>query len=168
MGKLKWLAAYSGQAAAELAALAGEYRTDSIMVAFEQAIYQKMDRAGYENLAEEERIILAVEALEREVNNGGYSQFFINTSKEYASIIVDALHRIGCEDTAVLTQEAIHLLGIRGRLTADEIDRAMSEENEERDRKLNACDSRYCGIGEDISEKLMIFIKKNMAKINLP
>ena len=168
MEELKWLDTYSGQSTWELIALEGEYRTDSIVLAFEQAADQKMERVGYDKLTEEERIILAIEALEREVNNGGYSQFFMNSSKEYASIIVDALHRIACEDAAALTQEAINILGIQRVLTVDAIDGAMSGENGERDRKLNECDSRYFDTAGDLSENLLTFIKKNKAKINLP
>ena len=100
MTDLKWLDQYTGQTTDELIALEGEYRTDSLVLAFEQALDQKTARAGTEELTAEERVVLAVEALEREVNNGGYGQFFTNDSNEYTPIIVDALMRIGCGDTA--------------------------------------------------------------------
>src|SRR5439155_6192926 len=67
----KWLNGYSDQSVEQLLSLEGEYRTDSLVLAFEEAINQKAQREGMQSLTEEERIVLAVEALEREVNNGG-------------------------------------------------------------------------------------------------
>ena len=63
-------AGYSGQSADQLLSLEGMYRIDSLVRAFEQAITQKAQRGGVQSLTDEERIVLAVEALEREVNNG--------------------------------------------------------------------------------------------------
>jgi hypothetical protein len=66
----QWLDQYGGETVEELIALGDTHRIDSLVLAFEQAMDQKVARVGYE-LACEERIILAVEALAREVNNGG-------------------------------------------------------------------------------------------------
>ena len=85
MSELKWLEKYSGQTTDELIALEGKFRTDSLVTAFHQAVEQKWARDGGEALSEEEIVVLAIEALECEVNNGGYDQFFINSS-EYAPI----------------------------------------------------------------------------------
>src|SRR5438552_11088290 len=68
---LQWLAGHSGQSVEQLIALEGKYRIDSLVLAFEQAMHQKIARVGMAGLSDEERIICAIEALEREVNNGG-------------------------------------------------------------------------------------------------
>lgn len=167
MDKSKWLDEYSGQSTDELIALEGEYRTDSLVLAFEQAIDQKSVRIGNDSLTDEEKIILAVEALEREVNNGGYAQFFINSSKEFAPIIVEALNRIGCMETATLTQKAIDALGIEGSLTIEAIDHVMEEESERRDEKLEECDDKYYSVAGDLSEPLLGFIKRNKERITI-
>lgn len=167
MGELKWLDGYSGQTTDELIALEDEYRTDSLVLAFEQALEQKAERVGQENLTEEEHVVLAIEALEREVNNGGYDQLFINSSREYAPLFVAALNRIGCTETAALTQHAIDILGIEGPVTVEAIDRVMEEENEARDQKLGDCDDRYYEAAEDLAFPLLEFIKNNRDKITL-
>lgn len=167
MTDLKWLEQYNGETTEELLALEGKYRTDSLVVAFHQAVDQKAARVGNENLAEEERIILAVEALESEVNNGGYDQFFINSSKEYAPMVVEALQRIGCAETATLTQEAIDALGVRGPITAEAIERVMQKDDEKRNRRLTGCDERYFAEAGDLSGQLLQFIKANRMKVRL-
>jgi len=48
------------------------------------------------------------------VNNGGYDQFFTNSSREFASTIVDSLQHIGCKKTADITQKAIKALVTSG------------------------------------------------------
>lgn len=164
MTETPWLDGYSGQTTEELLALKGKYRTDSIILAFEQAMQQKAARVGQGKLTEEERIILAVESLEREVNNGGFLLFFVNSSGEYESIIVDALHRIGCPRTADLTRNAIAIVK-KAPITADELAKKTWRNNEKRSQPLDECDQAYFGVPEDIEEKLFAFIKANRAKI---
>jgi len=160
----KWLDGYSGQSADQLLSLEGEYRIDSLVLAFEQAIGQKGQRGGVRSLTDEERVVLAVEALEREVNNGGYDQFFVNSSREFAPTVVAALQRIGCKKTAAITQRAITALGISD-LTSEAIDGAMVGDDEQRVAKLNRCNDSYYKCAEPVAERLFAFIKVNKAGI---
>src|SRR5450432_3253874 len=102
MDQLPWLD-YAGQSTQELLACGETHRVDSVVVAFDEAIGQKDPHA----ITAEERVVLAVEALEREVNNGGFHQFFTNASCEYVPAIVDFLHAIGATTAAELAAEAI-------------------------------------------------------------
>jgi hypothetical protein len=161
---LGWLNGYSGQSPEELLSLEGKYRIDSLVLAFEEAISQKAQREGAKGLTDEERIVLAVEALEREVNNGGYDQFFVNSSREFASVVVAALQRIGCKKTATNTQRAIKALDISD-LTSEAIDAAMAGDDEKRQTKFSQCDDAYYKNAEPIAERLFAFIKTNKAGI---
>ncbi len=165
MSELKWLKEYSGQTVDELLSLEGEYRIDSLIVAFHQAVDQKAAREGDDALNPEERTVLAIEALETEVNNGGYSQFFLNSSREYAPTIVAALVRIGCPITAEITQRAIDALPLPS-LTAEAIEAAMADDEVSGD-DLNECDNSYYKSGEDIAGQLFAFIKKNKDALRL-
>ena len=161
----KWLVGYSGQSVDELLALEGKYRIDSLTLAFEQAISQKAEREGVQTLNnDEERIVLAIEALEREVNNGGYDQFFVNSSRKLAPTVVDALRRIGCAKTANITQKAIKAIGVSA-LTEEAIGVAMGRNDEERFAQLSRCDDSYHKCGEPIEDRLFAFIKANKANI---
>ena len=164
MPDLQWLDGYSGESVDELIALEGKYRTDSLVLAFEQAMDKKAARVGENKLTAEERVILAIEALEREVNNGGYGQFFVNSSREYAPIIVEALRRIGCPKTAEITDKALKVVH-ETPMTDEEIENGTWEENEERQDALGECDSLYFERPENIEESLFAFIKANRAKI---
>jgi hypothetical protein len=161
---LQWFN-YSGQSTEELLALEGKYRTDSLVCAFEDAIQKKADAVGEDHISQEERVVFAVEALEREVNNGGYDQFFVNSSSAYAAIIVDSLKRIGATEAANLTQEAIDALKIEGELTPENIEEAILREDEQRDNTLSHCDERYYQRVGDMAGPLLEFIKTNKSKI---
>lgn len=137
-----FLESYDGQSTDELLALAGKYRIDSLVLAFEQAIQQKAAPS------KEESYVLAVEALEREVNNGGYAQFFGNSSSEHAGVVVEALQAIGCPKTAAMTADAI-----AGR---------------DDEKTLAACDDRYYANDEPIADRLFAWIGDNRARIRVP
>jgi hypothetical protein len=161
---LGWLNGYSGQSVEQLLSLAGTYRTDSLVLVFEEAISQNAQRDGMQSLTDEERIVLAVGALEREVNNGGYHQFFVNSSREFATTVVAALQRIGCKKIATITQRAIKALGI-SNLAPEAIEAAISHDDEPRLAKLNRCDDSYYKSAEPVAERLFAFIKAHKASI---
>jgi len=166
MNQKKWLDGYSGETTQQLIAFEGEYRVDSIVLAFEQAIGQKSVRAGETALTADERIVVAIEALEREVNNGGYSQFFINSSREYTSTIVDSLTRIGCPKTAEITEAAVRALGLH-ELSDASIELEMEKEDPQRHAALQSCDQRYFKESEPIADHLFAYIKTHQDTIRL-
>jgi hypothetical protein len=168
MSDPKFLASYSGESTGELIRMGSDYRTDSLVMAFEEALGRKAYRLGDAALSWPERVVLAVEALEREVNNGGYAQFFINSSKEYASVIVEALHAIDCRDTAAVTEDAIDALRISAKISESAIDEAMNSTDRDTSAQLLNCDNRYYEIGEDIAGKLFAFIMRNKREISIP
>lgn len=194
MENREWLPEYAGQSIEELLALADSYRVDSLVVAVEQAIAQKSARVGKENLSQEERIVLAVEALEREVNNGGHSQFFTNSSSEYAPIIYEALVRIECPAVAKITRRAMEALAPAAWTSKAIAASVESYAEEERTHwitaggatfqrapadpgsprkhdaiwiELDQCDRLYYTAGEDIAGKLFEFVKANQSTIQI-
>jgi hypothetical protein len=84
VGKRPWLDGYAGQTTDELIGLADTYRIDSVVLAFEEALAAKAERLGTASLTPAERVVLVVEAVEREVNNDGIDGLFFNPSKVYA------------------------------------------------------------------------------------
>jgi hypothetical protein len=164
----KWLGGYSGQSVDELIGLASDYRIDSIVLAFEQAL-QPADRAGLSRLNEAELTVLAVEALEREVNNGGYHQFFLNTP-EYAPSVVAALTRIDCPKTAQISAAAISLLGLRQPFTTEQVEAALDKDADGKliEVLIDRCDRPYDDSGEPIADRLFEYISANRRSIRLP
>jgi putative ribosome biogenesis GTPase RsgA len=159
-----FLESYGGQSTAELIALEGSHRIDSIVLAFEQALQAKLER---EPVSDEERVVLAVEALEREVNNGGYHQFLVNSSNEHAEVIVEALRRIDCPATAAITEQALAAIGFTAAMTPGEIAEFATDHYDDLAQALGRCDDRYYAGDEPIAQRLFEWIKLNRAKIRI-
>ena len=157
MDQLRWHN-YSGESADEIFQLVGSCRPDSLVVAFEMALGRKAADVGIAALSQPERDVLAIEALEREVNNGGYGQFFLNSSNMYADQVVDALRRIACPATAAVTERAIAALGLRRPPTAETVAAAMEHDDEKRDALLEECDQAYLASRENIAQQLLAYL----------
>lgn len=160
---LPFLDSYDGQTTDELLSLEGAYRTDSLVLAFEQAIQLKGA------LTENETFVLAVEALEREVNNGGYRQFFFNSSVEFAGIVEAALRAIGCPRTAEITRDALAVMAraTSGDLSPGALTDAAGSEDAALEAALTACDRRYDQTDEAIAQRLFEWIKANRGAIRI-
>ncbi len=164
MSDLEFLETYDGQSLDELLAMESTHRIDSLVLAMEAALEMKAKRVP---LSTEERTILAVEGLEREVNNGGYDQFFLNSSKEYAAEIEAALRSIGCLRQADIARRAVAALGIAGAITPASVEEAQAAGGDELTASLGELDQEYYGCDEPIAERLFAFVKENRSNIRL-
>jgi hypothetical protein len=137
-------------------------QTTEELLAFEQAIQGKSPEA----ISSEESYVLAVEGLEREVNNGGYSQFFSNSSGEFVPVIEVALRAIKCPKTADITRDAIAALRL-DTLTAEAVASAALNEDESIQQALAACDNRYVENDEPIADRLFRWIAENRQRVRV-
>jgi len=157
---------YSGETTDELLSYPASGQHDSLVRAFEEGLQRKILRRGERALTQEERIVWAVRALDREVNNGGYHQFFCNSSRKFAPKIVRSLARIGCRRAAKITQRAIDALQV-SPVTVARIEAIMQQTNEKRDQKLDRCDQVFYKTPQSIPKGLYAFIKANRRRIRL-
>ena len=158
------LESYGGQTIQQLIAMKSTHRIDSLVFALEQAIRSKPETS----LSEQDRVVLAVEAMEREVNNGGYQQFFLNSSREFTGFLVHALELIGCPVCASISTDAITILKLPEDFDADTVETLASELSDESNEHLDTYDSRYFANRENIEESLFNYIEKHQDTILIP
>jgi hypothetical protein len=78
------------------------------IIGFDNYISELCDNGNsMDKLTEYQKVFYLNQELEREVNNGGFSQYFYNSSGNYAHKTIDALKIIGANKTASLLQMAI-------------------------------------------------------------
>jgi len=142
LADLGWLDGYTGQTVDELLLYEATDKIHSILFALETAIREKLKSAGPLQRTGVETIVLSVLALHREVNNGGYDQYFRNSSRHYAPAVVNHLVIISCTEIADITQRALESLGISS-ISVAAIEAAMQTHNVQRDRDLNRCDLAF-------------------------
>jgi Domain of unknown function (DUF4375) len=164
MEKRPWLD-YAGQTTSELIACKNTHSMASLLCAFEWGIQAKAGPGGEDELTRDERLVLAVMALQREVNNGGYSQFFTNSSRRFASIIVESLRRIGCVTTGAITTRSIAALGVQKLDPAAVLVAALNADSAT-SKILDALDKEFYQIDE-IEHRLFEFVETHQSNIQL-
>lgn len=177
MNELPFLSEYTGQTISEILALRGKFRDDSLVLAIESALIERHNwhalddaqtREAILQLTDAERAVLAIEAMEREVNNGGYFQFFINSSKHFAPFLVDALNAIGCSKLAEVSSQAIDTLRLPPNFDGMDCDEACMAAMDDVQPKLNELDEHYFECPEPIVERLLSYVERSAHEIRIP
>ena len=120
-----------------------------------------------DELSESEHVILVVEAMEREVNNGGFEQFFVSSSVEHAPTLVPALEQIGAPKTAEIADRAACALGAEPDWPPERYEVAAAKADDFTLAALSECDHAYHASGEAICALLFEYIKTHRTDIDL-
>jgi hypothetical protein len=159
-----FLNGYGGQTVQQLIAMKETHRIDSLVLAVEEALSSKPES----ELSEPERVVLAVEAMEREVSNGGYEEFFTGPTAKFTPFILRALELIDCPKVAAISLDAVALLELPDRFDGDAVAHAGSELSDDAREKLHECDSRYYENDESIEQHLFDYIEEHQQAIRIP
>lgn len=115
-------------------------------------------------LSKPERIFYITETLEMEVNNGGFSQFFYNSSGNFSNELVSAFSEIGATATAAICQKAISAFGCEIPVDRDMREEMLDElESDEIDEILDECDNAFYNYEDDLNMLNYEFVMKNKA-----
>ena len=131
------------------------------------ALYASKDSAfgklPYHELSPEERVFLHVWELEAEVNNGGFEQYFINSSGDHTAKIAESLEAIGAVQAAAITKKAILVAFCNAPPPEDQEVResVMGTLPEEKLEQLSACDEEFYRYPDNLSELLFTFVSAN-------
>jgi hypothetical protein len=130
----------------------------ALELAFDDAFTRFLDDS-FETLAERDRILVAIWWLEGDVNNGGFGQYFRNSSGDQAWFAPQALRRIGAEKMTAIVEEANAEFGPGGppRDRDERQERLLAMTGAQRAR-LDALDRRFCDYPDDLSRLLCAFL----------
>lgn len=117
--------------------------------------------AGFGGLSEPEQLYFAVNLLEREVYNGGFDQYFHNSSSDYYALVLHGLDRIGATQTLELLRRAKQILFADAIVPEDrgerwELRRATVDDDEVH-VQLNMLDRAYCKDPDGMNARLQAF-----------
>ena len=115
---------------------------------------------GFAVQAEPQKVFSAIWELEGQVNNGGFSQFFINVEVGLIHFTPEALRRIGACPCARIVQEALDCAGF---LPEDKAERArkLGQWDSAVMEKLDALDTEFFAYPSDLTELLFAFVEKH-------
>ena len=78
-----------------------------ILIALSESKHTKFGKEDFDLQSVPQKVFSSIWALESEVYNGGFSQYFQNLSGETAGFVVEALEKVGAPDTANICRRAI-------------------------------------------------------------
>ena len=109
-----------------------------------------------------QKVFSSIWAVESEVNNGGFSQYFLNHSCETAGFVAEALDTIGAPKTAEICRHAIAAAFPDG-LPADpeEISSAAADFSDETEKALDALDREFYMYPHDLTEQLFAYVARH-------
>ena len=145
-----------------------EYLDDeenNLVVDMYDAVCKKSEYGNnIEKLNEHERVFFITQTLEQEVNNGGFSQFFCNSSGDFSNELVDAFTKIGALKTAEICKKAVSIFS--GNIPADRNEREELLDNPDCDDILNDCDDVFYNYEDDLNALNYSYIMEHRAFFN--
>ena len=116
-------------------------------------------------LTEPQKVLLFVENLEREVNNGGFNQFYFNSSGDYAHETLDGLRTIWANKMADILTMA-NSVWPNQTVPKDRTERQNIQETieEQADLVWEQCDNDFYEYPDDIAGLLLEYVKKHKAE----
>src|SRR5690606_9411899 len=118
-------------------------------------------------LTEPEKVLLFVGNLEREVNNGGFQQFYLNTSGDYAHETYDALKTIGATTMAEILDKA-NSTWPKQTVPKNTIIRQKVQDTIEEQAEIvwDQCDADFYKYPDNIAGLLLKYVKENKSNFN--
>lgn len=118
-----------------------------------------------EILTKEEKVVVLIEELEREINNGGFNQFFSNSTGNYYSRILSSLKKIGSVNFYSILQRSSEPFPNASVPTGRKKRQAILEEIKDKAEEFwEELDQEFYKYEEDIYGLLITFIKNNIEK----
>ena len=119
----------------------------------------------YTKLTEPQKIFYYNQNLEREINNGGFNQFFCNSSGDNTHETILSLKTIGAEKTATILQKAIEQFPNK-TVPKDRVIRTeIVEKIEEFANEIwNLLDEEFFNYEDDLNSLNLEFVKKNKSE----
>ena len=109
-----------------------------------------------------QKVFSAIWAVESEVNNGGFSQYFLNSSAETTPFVVEALRTVGAPDTAFICERAISAAFPVGLpKTVNEIGHLAAEFSEETLEQLEGLDQEFFSYPNNLMDLLFDYVSKH-------
>jgi hypothetical protein len=133
------------------------------------ALNYRIGRKAEARITHPERRLVAVYSLWGEVNNGGFDQYFFNSSGDEAGSALAGLKEMGALGSAVLLERAMEVFP-GGRPPADRQQRVrtMDKLRKRAGDPWEQCDQEFYAVKEDLRELMLAYAKQKRGEIILP
>jgi hypothetical protein len=131
---------------------------NSVLSSLSESEKTKFGKEDFARQSLPQKVFSAIWAVESEVNNGGFSQYFFNSSGESASFVVEALQTVGAPETAGISKRAIVAAFPSGLpQSAEEIRSAAADFPDDVVEKLESLDQEFFSYPHDLTDLLFAY-----------
>ncbi|MEX1023592.1 MAG: DMP19 family protein [Planctomycetota bacterium] len=136
-----------------------EQHDDEFMFALSEVLVPRSWDGGYAALAEHEKVFVAVWELESTVQEGGFTQYFIDSSGDHSADAVEALRAIGAPRMAKILERARRVFP-SGAPAADREarDTLLLREADVLEPRLAKLDAEYLEYPDDVTDLLSGYV----------
>jgi hypothetical protein len=133
-----------------------------ILISLSESEKTQFGKQDFASQSTPQKVFSAIWALESEVNNGGFSQYFLNNSCETAPFVAEALDSIGAPRTADICRRAITTAFPAGLPSSpDAISAAAAEFSDEVMENLGSLDNEFFAYPHNLTDLLFAFVSKH-------
>jgi Domain of unknown function (DUF4375) len=135
---------------------------NSILIDLSESDKTKFGKQDFATQSTPQQVFSSIWAVESEVNNGGFSQYFLNSSCETAAFVAEALDTIGAPSTAAICRRAIATAFPMGLpSTPDAISATAADFSDEVLEQLETLDSEFLEYPHNLTELLFAYVTKH-------
>lgn len=136
-----------------------EPRDDDLMFLLGETLVPRSWDGGYAELSHHERVFVCIWELDATVQEGGFSQYFIDASGDHSADAVEALRELGAGKMAKFVERARRAFPDgRPPQTAEERDVLLLERAEELEPRLQKLTEQYLEYPEDLTDLLSAYV----------
>ncbi len=139
------------------------------LIKISEAVFARYSKVGFSHLSKPEQVFVCVWSLEAEVNNGGFDQFYFNSSGDHAVETVDALESIGASHTAEIVRRANAVFGASGPSSVRAIRQEQLDALPESVRgSFDTLDQEFYAYKDDLEALLRAYVVANTKALRVP
>ena len=133
-----------------------------ILIVLSESDRTQFGKQDFADQSTPQRVFSSIWALESEVNNGGFSQSFLNSNCETAPFVAEALETIGAARTADICRRAITTAFPAGLPSnPDVISAAAADFSDELMESLGSLDNEFFAYPDNLTDLLFAFVSKH-------
>jgi hypothetical protein len=135
---------------------------NTILIELSESEQTRFGKEDFQTQSVPQKVFSSIWAVESEVNNGGFSQYFQNSSAETAPFVVEALSIIGAPGTARICNRAIACAFPAGLpATPEAISSAAESLPDDVVNELEVFDGEFMKYPHDLTELLFAYVSRH-------
>jgi hypothetical protein len=132
-------------------------------------VLRRLKKVGFKRLTKVQKVYYCVWLLDMEVRNGGFTQYFVNSSGNLAHLTRKALKALGAARTEAILAQAMACLGVAGPARGrDERHEQLAKVFDGQQQNLSELDDAFYKDEDRLNDRLLEFARRDKGHFGAP